>query len=110
MADEDWDVPTGPTPVAARRAMLPNRRAAVAGSAAVVLAVAAVLVVTGAVRDRRSPVHTVLCAAPTASWSPGSPTAVGAPGAARVGPFTFHPAVTGVPGTPARVIIHPVEA
>ncbi len=35
---------------------------------------------------------------------------MGAPGAARVGPFTFHPAVTGVPGTPARVIIHPVEA
>jgi hypothetical protein len=59
--------------------------------------------------DRRHPPtsHQVLCDAPTATWTPGTASGVGAPGAPRVGPLTFHPAYS--PGLPTRVILTPVS-
>jgi hypothetical protein len=110
--DEDWDAPVIASSFTAtggsrRRSELSIR---IAGIALLVVALAAVLVVAEVLPRHSRSTHQILCSAPTATWSPGTPTQVGAPGAARVGPFTFHPAY--FPDRPefTRVILHPVTA
>jgi len=110
LVDEDWDTGPGFPPLSAT----PNARrhgeiwVRSAGFAVIVGVLAVLLTIGNLTRHQSVSSHQVLCAAPTATWTPSTPTYVGAPGAARVGPFTFHPAYFGPPGTPTRVIIHPV--
>jgi hypothetical protein len=58
-------------------------------------------------RASRGHVHQVICATPTATWTPGTPSQVGTPGSPRVGPLTFDAAYS--PGLPTRVILTPVS-
>ena len=112
LVDEHWDTPVEAAPQAGPHGWRPHSELSLrsAGIALIVAALATVLIIGDLIRHHSDTTHKVLCAVPTASWAPGTPTYVGAPGAPRVGPFTFHPAYFGTLGTPTRVIIHPVTA
>jgi hypothetical protein len=109
---EDWDAALARS---RRRVNSPHglqRRSGRIGAGIALLAatVAVVLVAGRAARHNPLSDHQVICATPTSTWSPTTPTQVGAPGAAKVGPLTFHPAYLPDPsGPPTRVILHSVE-
>jgi hypothetical protein len=115
---QDWD-----TPVARADASNANRPRSlvqhyvrilvgIAISVGLVMAVSAGVHAVGlAARQHPRSSHQVICATPTDSWTPATPTALAAPGAAQVGPLTFRPSYSpGHPDRPTRVIVHAIRA
>jgi hypothetical protein len=110
LVGEDWDAPVTASSFTATGGSRRHSELSIrtAGIGLLIVGLAAVLVVAEVLPRQSRSTHQILCAAPTARWSPGSPTQVGAPGAARVGPFTFHPAYFADRPEFTRVILHPV--